>query len=445
MLIKLKNQNSKNDTIKQFFEASIFFIIPAAYIVGSFLINLITVLISVYIIILFFNKKIFFEKKELFFYIFIIIFLIINSLQAELKGYSLFKSITYLRFVFLLYFGIYFLVVTELQVKKIFSLVLLGVIIFTSFDTVIQYIYQVDLFGNKLDNSVAYARLSGPFGDEYIVGSYLFCFGFINFALLRIFFNISRFNEIIFLCSLSIIIFLTGERNAFLCTILFLLILFINSKNLRLTVIMSSFIILISCFLILKNSKGLSERYTFNLLPNLIVNYDSISQNLEKNKNDKLKISNYNLVKYKVKIITNSHWFKHYTAGIKIFKNNILVGSGFKSFRYECKKLKVDKDIICTTHPHNIYIELISDLGAIGLFIFLSFIIYIIFYFYKKKLYKNDFESIIFALMLAFIFPLKPHGSIFSTNNAFIIWYIIIFLVWGFFYKSNNRVIDTKI
>ena len=445
MLIKLKNQNSKNDAIKQFFEATIFFIIPAAYIVGSFSINLITVLISIYIIILYFNKKIFFEKREVFFYLFITIFLIVNSLLADLKGYSLFKSMTYLRFVFLLYFGIYFLVVTELQVKKIFSLVLLGVIIFTSFDTVIQYIYQVDLFGNKLDNSVAYARLSGPFGDEYIVGGYLFCFGFINFALLRIFFNVSRFSEVIFISSLSIIIFLTGERNAFLCTILFLLILFINSKNLRLTVVMSSFIILISCFLILKNSKGLSERYTFNLLPNLVVNYNSIDQKSEKNINNESKINNYNSIRYKVKIITNSHWFKHYTAGIKIFKNNILIGSGFKSFRYECKKLKVDKDIICTTHPHNIYIELISDMGAIGLFIFLSFIIYIIFYLYKKKLYKNDFETIIFAIMLAFIFPLKPHGSIFSTNNAFMIWYVIIFLVWSFFYKNKDRFINSRI
>ena len=45
MLIKLKNKNSKNDTIKQFFEAAIFLVIPIAYIVGSFSINLITVLI----------------------------------------------------------------------------------------------------------------------------------------------------------------------------------------------------------------------------------------------------------------------------------------------------------------------------------------------------------------------------------------------------------------
>lgn len=52
MLIKLKNKNSKNDTIKQFFEAAIFLVIPIAYIVGSFSINLITVLISLYLIFL---------------------------------------------------------------------------------------------------------------------------------------------------------------------------------------------------------------------------------------------------------------------------------------------------------------------------------------------------------------------------------------------------------
>jgi|TARA_B110000027_G_scaffold134252_1_gene165996 hypothetical protein len=439
MLIKLKNKNSKNDTIKQFFEVAVFFVIPIAYIVGSFSINLITVLISLYLIFLIIQKKIIFEKKEIFFFLFIVIFFITNSLLADLKNYSLLKSITYLRFILLLYFGIYFLTISELQLKKFFSLLLMSVIIFTSFDAVIQYIYQVDLFGNRLDNTVAYARLSGPFGDEYIVGIYLFCFGFISFALLKFFFNISRFKEVIYISLLSTIIFLTGERNAFLCTILFLFFLFLTSKNIRLTVVISSLVIFASCFLILKNSKGLSERYTFNLLPNLIIKDYNTNQKTENDKSNKLKINNYSSIKYKVKIITNSHWFRHYTAGIEIFKKNILVGSGFKSFRYECKKLKVDKEIICTTHPHNIYIELISDTGVIGLLIFLSFIIYIIFYFYKKKLYKNDFEAIIFSIMLAFIFPLKPHGSIFSTNNAFMIWYILIFLIWGFFYKSSTK------
>ena len=68
MLIKLKNKNSKNDTIKQFFEVAVFFVIPIAYIVGSFSINLITVLISLYLIFLIIQKKIIFEKKEIFFF-----------------------------------------------------------------------------------------------------------------------------------------------------------------------------------------------------------------------------------------------------------------------------------------------------------------------------------------------------------------------------------------
>ena len=49
--------------------------------------------------------------------------------------------------------------------------------LFVSFDTFIQFIFDVDLLGNKVDYSHAWGRLSGPFGSEYIVGIYLFCFG----------------------------------------------------------------------------------------------------------------------------------------------------------------------------------------------------------------------------------------------------------------------------
>ena len=49
------------------------------------------------------------------------------------------------------------------------------------------------------------------FGSEYIVGGYLFCFGFFRLAIFRYVYKINKAIEIIYISLLSITIFLTGE------------------------------------------------------------------------------------------------------------------------------------------------------------------------------------------------------------------------------------------
>ena len=52
----------------------------------------------------------------------------------------------------------------------------LGVIIFVSFDTFVQFILML-IYCNKVDYSHAWETIR-PFGSEYIVGGYLFCLAF---------------------------------------------------------------------------------------------------------------------------------------------------------------------------------------------------------------------------------------------------------------------------
>ena len=40
---------------------------------------------------------------------------------------------------------------------------------------------------------------------------------------------------------------------------------------------------------------------------------------------------------------------------------------------------------------------------------------------------------------LSYIFPFKPHGSFFSTNNAFLLWYIFSILIWIVFSKKMKH------
>ena len=79
-------------------------------------------------------------------------------------------------------------------------------------------------------------------------------------------------------------------------------------------------------------------------------------------------------------IIKNTTYGAHYYTGIKIFKDNPLIGSGLKTFRIECHKEKyIDKTLKfegCSTHPHQIYIEFLSDLGLLGTLSIILFIFY---------------------------------------------------------------------
>ena len=58
-----------------------------------------------------------------------------------------------------------------------------------------------------------------------------------------------------------------------------------------------------------------------------------------------------------------------------VFSKNYLIGSGVKSFIYECVKIPSDtKNISCNNHPHNIYLEIFVNLGIIGMLIFIIFL-----------------------------------------------------------------------
>ena len=141
----------------------------------------------------------------------------------------------------------------------------------------------------------------------------------------------------------------------------------------------------------------------------------------------------------------SNQYVGHYSRALDIIKQNYIFGSGFKSYRKICGSYETLKQpnqyntdenrrLTCSIHPHNYHLEILSDTGITGFIIFLSLIFFIFFTFFKKKLYKDFSICILFCLIITYIFPFKPSGSFFSTNSAFIFWY----LIGHFFYFSNN-------
>ena len=82
-------------------------------------------------------------------------------------------------------------------------------LLFVSFDTLIQFFFSKDLFGIEALGSHG-NRLSGPFGDELVVGSYLTKLFF--FSLIFIINQNKKFYFFCYLLLILIVIILTKER-----------------------------------------------------------------------------------------------------------------------------------------------------------------------------------------------------------------------------------------
>ena len=94
-----------------------------------------------------------------------------------------------------------------------------------------------------------------------------------------------------------------------------------------------------------------------------------------------------------------------------------------------------NSDIVCNMHPHNYYLEILTETGLVGITIILSaFFILIYLTLYKKYFTKNSLNQnkIIVPFIFLFIveiFPLKSTGSFFTTGNTTYLFLILGILV----------------
>ena len=80
-----------------------------------------------------------------------------------------------------------------------------------------------------------------------------------------------------------------------------------------------------------------------------------------------------------------------------------------------------NKNKICSTHPHQIYYELISEHGIFGtIIIFFSIVTIIILRLKKKNL--SIVNKVSLAYIIVSILPIIPTGSFFTTYDATIFW-----------------------
>ena len=119
--------------------------------------------------------------------------------------------------------------------------VFLIIILFVNLDAIIQYFTGYDIFGYE---SLSH-RLSGPFGDELIVGSYLSKTVPVLIALGFYIYNKNYF-WLIGILTLSVLTtFLSGERSAFfIISVFYLFFLLITYKIFKIRNVLTSLIVL---------------------------------------------------------------------------------------------------------------------------------------------------------------------------------------------------------
>ena len=260
-------------------------------------------------------------------------------------------------------------------------------------------------------------------------------------------------------------ILITGERINYISSILLLTILVFLIENKMKHVIFTVSIIFLSALIIL-NDNYLKSRYNnffLTLSPKLdtkVFNQDEINEYkkdidiLKTNKNRTKSNNDQNLVSKNKVNFFDTTWGAHYLTAFEMFKKKFLFGHGVKSFRDKCseqKILSVNKSKRCSTHPHNLHLEILSETGIIGYLFFLILIILIIInslkIFINNKLYKKDIDYIFlvstFTILLILIFPIKSSGRFFSTSFGFYFWLNLSILsasISNIFRKKSNEI-----
>ncbi len=434
----------------------IFSLFPLSFILGNFALNLNALLLCC-VGIFSLKSKIFtiklnFYLKIIFLFFFIIFFstslsfidLLLHEEYKEIHLTRLLKSILFFRF-FIMLLIIYLLNVYNIINFKYFFISAAFFSILVSLDVIFQYIFGFNIIGLKGN---AYFN-SGFFGDELITGSFIQRFSF--FAILFATISLKNKNNVkfilitILICLLGTSIFLSGNRMPAAVFLLGLfLIFFIDIKLKKILLVSLIFLSIIFKFLFSSNEAFKVRYWSFysnstaivvNLFKNKILHHKKDNFKLENkynfsNKEKWILVDDFDLFWGKTNI-GSGHSILFNTA-LDTWKQNKVFGNGIRSFRIDCWRFHVFKEgRLCANHPHNYYLEILTETGIVGLFTILAIgLIFIIHLFRNFKLFKNNnMESIILlsaiiSLILE-MFPLRSSGSFFSTTNAT---YIILIL-----------------
>jgi len=394
----------------------ILYLFPILVIIGNAAINsAMLIVFFIYFLRCFSQKKIIFtDTHEFKFFLYFYLYLLINSLLSEDIKSSLIRTIPYIKFFIFVLIYKNFIEEKKIDLKNL-GLFWLIVITILSLDIIYQSIFGFNVFNFS---TVYTSRNSGLFFDELVAGGFL-----LSFIFITIFLIIKKTNYLylyLYFIFCLVVIFLTGERANFLkftfvliCVYYFLLKSGLIFKNISLLV--PALIIL----LLMSNFEHFKNRYWHTI---------SFSSN-----NNLSLVDSY----------LTSEYGSHTISSFLILKDNLFFGVGNKNFRNICKNYKTEVIEIqkkidnnaernypsgCSTHPHQIYNEFLSEHGLLGTLI--------MFFLFFKLIFKNlpinkksNLNLVCFYYLITYFIPIIPSGSFFSTLTSTLFWINFMFYI----------------
>lgn len=397
----------------------IIYFLPIFIIIGNASINFILAIITlIYFVKCILAKEILYNNfKEYKYFIFFYLYLFLNSFFSENIILSLNRTIPFLKFFIFVLFTKHLLETKKIKIK-VLSYIWLTILIILGLDILYQSFFGYNIIGYK---SPMLNRNSSFFFDELVAGGFLigFIFLIIGFQLKKL--ESNNFVHFIIIFFLFVIFF-TGERASFIKYILviFVCYLFVLGKLSNFRKLIVSLLIVISSIIFI-NTSSFKDRYL-----------GSISYSPER---DLGILNNY----------FRSQYGSHALSSFYILRDNLFFGVGNKNFRIAClnhknkvidyqKKIDPNARVYldgCSTHPHQIYFEFLSEHGIIGTF----FILFILWKIILNKLFSKNCSKInllaLFYIIITFI-PILPSGSFFTTFNAFLFWLNYTFYITTF-------------
>ncbi|MDC0977553.1 O-antigen ligase family protein, partial [bacterium] len=400
----------------------LFSLIPFFLITGPLLSDLAISLISVLFLIYCLKRKNFsyFNNKYFYFFLIFWFYLILNSLINNFNLDSLKISLFYFRY------GVFVVAIVTLldfdnKFIRYFFYCIFVCITALVIDGFYEYFVGKNILGwNEGGDS---SRITSFFGDEKILGSYLS-------RIWPIFFGISLFifkpKDKLYILFVSIfilseaLIFLSGDRAAFFnINLSAIFVILFSQKLLKLRLVILSFSILI--IIIISFINPTAKERVFDLTLRQMIG------------NEERKQGEDNLF-----IFTKTHTH-HYITAYKMYLDNKILGVGVKNFRNFCSDERYEvSNLSCSSHPHNTYIQILSETGMIGFLFLITILIYFCKYLlkhlilkFKGKYYFTDFEICILSCIAIYLWPIIPTGNVFSNwlNIAMIL--NIPLLIWS--------------
>ena len=417
----------------------IIILLPLLLITGPFLSDLSLVVLDLTFLYFFFSKKneisLDYNKNLIILFLGYYFYSTILSLFSENLFLSLKSSLFYFRFGLFVLAINYFLNFKKDLIDK-FTNILIILILFVCFDALFQFVIGFNLLGFELQNN---DKLNGIFGDEPLLGSYLF--RLLPLALACLIYKFGnknfRYYNTTFIFLVFLVIFLSGSRASLFLSILFIILFFLFVRSYQKQILILGIIFLISFTIIAKFNEKFAYKSYFNIVDPIKRILTTKQGNFEIESGKDLNLANTNFT-----IFTSIHE-SHFITAYKIFNENKIFGVGNKMFRVLCSKeeYKVN-EFSCSTHPHNYYLQILSENGIIG-FLIISVLFIICLYNLIKELYLRYFHKskkindpciIILIGLFINLWPIVPTGNIFNNWLSILIYFPLGFY---YFFKKN--------